>query len=328
MAVNAGGAVLVVGNLTTDLIVHGVEALPAWGREVAGLGHRKTASGQAAYLAFGLRALGLPTQVFGVVGADAEGAAIREQLQACGVDADAIEVSQDAPTAITVALVRADGERAFVSDFACQRLLDASMLERRAPAVENSRALCLVGLFNLPELRPDDVLPLFARAQAAGVPTMLDTGWDPGSWPPATVAATRRLLLHTDIFLPNRDEAEALTGLRDAEAAAQAFAREGPAIVVVKCGVDGAVGLAHGHTERVPAFDVAVTDAVGAGDSFDAAFLWAHLQGSGFRDCLTFASAAAAIHVSRETDRHASVEEVHELLAASAAREHCEAGTA
>ena len=324
----ASAPVWVVGNLTTDLIIHGVDQLPSWGQEVAGSSHRSVAAGQAAYLAFGLRQLDVSVALVGVVGEDVEGDAIRAQLAAAGIDTHAVKRTPLAPTAITVALVRSDGERAFASDFACQRLLDALAIKGHLPHIAGGRALCLVGLFNLPSLHPDDVLPIFERARAGGVPTALDTGWDPAGWPAATVAATRRLLAQTDIFLPNLEEATALTGLDDAREAAIALEADGARIVCVKCAADGAVGRADGQTELVGALPVEVHDAVGAGDSFDAGFMRAHLDGLGLRDCMEFATATAASFVTRSSHRYPTLAEVRAALEGrgSVAAEHPHTG--
>jgi sugar/nucleoside kinase (ribokinase family) len=309
-----GRSVWVVGNLTTDLIIHDVEALPSWGREVAGRGHVSVAAGQAAYLAFGLARLGVAASIVGVVGDDDPGAALCAELAAAGVETGAIETASDAPTAITVALVRPDGERAFVSDFACQHQLDAAFVTRNWPTRGRAHVLCLVGLFNLPALTPASAMPLFARARAEGLLTVLDTGWDPSQWPAPTVARTRELLAQTDVFLPNLEEAEALTGLRDAEAAAIALERDGAGTVVIKCGRDGALGRAKGATERVPALNVVVHDAVGAGDSFDAGFVFATLEGHALRDCMEFATATAAAYISRTTARYPAADEVRDAV--------------
>ncbi len=308
------GRVCVVGNLTTDLIIHQVPALPGWGQETVGAGHASVAAGQAAYLALGLRGLGCETQVVGVVGDDLEGARIRDGLAAGGIDVSSIVTSDDLPTAITVALVRPDGERAFISDLACQRVLDVGVVEQFWPRVAESAAICLVGLFNLPSMTPDGALPFLARARAHGVRTMLDTGWDPGQWQAATIASMGRLLAEVDVFLPNLDEAEALTGLRDPTAAAAALHRHGVGTVVVKCGRDGCVGRTGERVEYAAAFAVEVHDAVGAGDAFDAGFMYAHLEGRDLAECMTFGNAAAALYVSRRTNRHPTANEVRATI--------------
>lgn len=311
---SASGSVCVVGNLTTDLVLHGIAALPHWGQEVQGTTHEARSAGQGANLALALARLGADTRLVGLIGADAEGRAIRDELAAAGVSVEAVEVSRRLPTAMTVALVRPDGERAFASDFACQRELNAQFVERHLDQVRTSRALCLVGTFNLPAFSPAAALDLFVTAHGAGALTVLDTGWDPDGWQPATVAATRALLAHTDVFLPNLDEATALTGLSDPTAAATELARDGAEIVVVKCGAAGATCHQQGQVEQVTARPVISLDAVGAGDCFDAAFVHAHMHGLSLRDSLEFANAAAGLYVSRSSGRHPTVEAIRALL--------------
>jgi sugar/nucleoside kinase (ribokinase family) len=307
--------VSIVGNLTIDLILRGVETLPSWGREVSGDDHRSVASGQAAYLALGLAHLGVASRLVGIVGDDPEGRTIQAELAAAGVTCGAIETTAAAPTAITVAIVRGDGERAFVSDFACQRLFDAELVDRHWASISTARALCLVGLFNLPGLPPNAAARIFARARTAGLKTVLDTGWDSAEWAPETVAGTLRLLAETDVFLPNQEEAEALTGLSDPAEAAAALQRAGADIVVVKCGANGSAGRAGDRTIHIPAHAIEVHDAVGAGDSFDAGFLYAYLEGRNVHECMQFATATAATYVSRSHDRHPNVGDVEQALA-------------
>lgn len=319
MAVNsAGGTVQVVGNLTTDLILRGLDGLPGWGQEVAGSEHVSIAAGQAAYLALGLVQLGRPTRVLGIVGDDAPGTSIRAALEAAGVDVGSVSTSQSRPTALTVALVRRDGERAFVSDFACQQELDVAFVQRSCEALSNVAAVCLVGLFNLPSISPAQLVPAFARARSAGVLTVLDTGWDPNGWARDTVSGTLSLLVETDVFLPNHQEAQALTGLVDPRAAAAALNRAGAGTVVVKCGEHGAVACSASENAAAPAAPVAATDAVGAGDAFNAAFLFDHLRGAHLGASLEFANAAAGLYVSRDQSRHPAEREVQAAMRAQA----------
>jgi sugar/nucleoside kinase (ribokinase family) len=86
----------------------------------------------------------------------------------------------------------------------------------------------------------------------------------------------------TDYFLPNAAEALALTGHHSVEDAAgilaRRMARRGT-FVVVKNGPDG--GLAHNGSKVItaPAVKVDTVDTVGAGDSFDAGWVAAVLNG-------------------------------------------------
>ncbi len=112
-------SVCLVGNFCIDLIIRGVPRMPAWGQEVAGDDYLLVSSGQTTYTAFALRALGDPVSVIGCVGDDPWGRQIRADLEARGVDTAGLETVRGGRTALSVAAVRPDGERAFVSDFAC-----------------------------------------------------------------------------------------------------------------------------------------------------------------------------------------------------------------
>jgi sugar/nucleoside kinase (ribokinase family) len=70
-------------------------------------------------------------------------------------------------------------------------------------------------------------------------------------------------------------------------------------IVVVKCGAAGCVVRDGGEVFRCPAFPLTrpVQDTVGAGDSFQAAFLYFHIRGLPTRLAAVLASANAAATV-------------------------------
>jgi ribokinase len=311
----AARRVCVVGNLNIDLIVRGVAALPVWGQEVAGTSHVAASAGQGGYLAMALGRLGVSVSVVANVGDDLFGRQILGDLAAHGVDASAVEVAAGA-TGITVGIVRPDGERAFVSDFACLNDFDEDLIERHWDRIAAADVVCLVAQFCLPRLTPDVVRRVLRRARAAGKITLLDTGWDPASWPPATVRGMRDLLAEVDLFLPNADEATALTGLADPAAAAAALQAAGPAIVVVKQGAAGSLVRAGGETVALPALPTEARDAVGAGDTFDAGFLFGLLQGWPPATALAFGNAAAAIYVSRLADRFPTTDETRRAAAA------------
>jgi sugar/nucleoside kinase (ribokinase family) len=305
-------SICLIGNFCIDLIIRGVPRMPAWGQEVAGNDHMLVSSGQTTYTAFALRALGSPVSVIGCVGDDAWGAQIRGDLAARGVDTAGLETITGGRTALSVAAVRQDGERAFVSDFACLNSADESVIERGWAQVERAQVACLLGVFSWPGLSLARCAELFCRARQAGKVTMLDTGWDPDGWSPATQDALRGLLAQTTIFMPNREEARAITGSDEPQQAAGRLAALGPELVVVKLGSEGSLALADGRVVRQEAVAVDVVDTVGAGDVFNAGFLHARQGGESLESCMRFAAATAARYIGRRRDRFPSAEEAQE----------------
>ncbi len=310
-----GAGVRVIGNLNTDLLIRGADALPLWGQEVIGREHRFFPSGQAGYLALGLAALGTPVSVVGVVGDDAEGLRIVGALRESGADVDGIDLLSGEQTGLTVALVRADGERAFASSLGCSARLTAGIIRDATRRTPGRGTVALVGLFMTSGVDLDEAREYLASHRRDGGFTVVDTGWDPAGWTAGTLAKVRDLLAEVDLFLPNLDEAEAITGETSPEAAIEALRTLCPGSIVVKCGSDGSVAWHDGAMLRHGAFATRVVDAVGAGDAFDAGLLSALHRGLAMDAALTFAHAAASIYVSRASDRHPTRDEVVRLLA-------------
>jgi len=302
-------SICIVGNLNIDLIIRGVPDLPRWGQEVAGTSHVAASSGQAGYLAMALAQFGVPVSVVANVGADGFGSQILEDLRRYGVGLDGIETTEG-QTGITVGIVRRDGERAFVSDFSSLRAFDESLVLRHWDLVAAADVVCLVGQFCLSQVTPEVALRLLRRARVEGKTTVLDTGWDPAGWPPTTVAGIRTQLGEGDIFLPNLDEARAITGTEQADMAAADLRQQGPTLVVIKCGAEGSY-LSHASgAHALPALPARIYDAVGAGDMFDAGFLYGLWRGWTLQASQVFGSAAATLYIGRLTDRFPTVADV------------------
>lgn len=305
-------SVLVVGNLNVDLMLQGIASAPRWGQEVLAEDHELVTSGQAGYLAMALGALGDRVTVIGTVGDDAWGRQVTADLARLGADTRHVLAAPGGRTGLTVALVRPDGERAFVSDLGASRDLRRHHIDDASDTAGPVGVAAFVGLFNTPGVSFDDMRALLARARARGAATVFDPGWDPDGWSPVTSAAVLDLLHDVEVFLPNQDEAEALTGHRDPEAALATLARHCPGTVVVKCGPNGAVGRCPtGHLVHAPAAAVpAVANAVGAGDAFDAGLIHGLLRDEDLPTAMATASIVAGYYVSRVRHRFATVDDI------------------
>lgn len=302
--------ICVIGNFNIDLIIRNVPHLPVWGQEVMGTDHVQVSSGQTGYLAFALRCLGVPTSVIGNIGQDIYGEQILRDLERYQLDAHGVEITPGAPTGITVAIVRPDGERAFVSNLGSLLAFNEQMALRHWDQTEEAGIVCLVGLFMIPNLDYAAATRLLGRARQAGKLTMLDSGWDPDNWSEKTRRGFSHLLRETSIFLPNLDEALALTGKDTPDAAAVALQELGPSIVVVKCGPQGSHLRVGELSMTLPARDVSVFDAVGAGDVFNSGFLYALRGGLPWQACLAVGNSSASLYISRAENRFPSLDEV------------------
>lgn len=108
-----------------------------------------------------------------------------------------------------------------------------------------------------------------------------------------------------DIVTPNEIEASLLTGIEvqdrcSALQAAKAFQAMGVKDVVITLGDEGAFLLdRHGNSELVPPLKVEVVDTTGAGDAFTGGLVTALSEGKALKTSLRFASATAALCVTK-----------------------------
>ncbi len=172
----------------------------------------------------------------------------------------------------------------------------------------------IVASGSLPEGVPADFYARAATiAQERNQPFVLDTSGE------ALRAAVERGGIH--LAKPSLGEFESLVGrqLRDEasqEAAAVELARSGRVkILAVTLGRDGALLATEHGTLRLPALDVVVKGAVGAGDSFLAAMTLALAHGRSAEDAFAWGVAAGAAAVSHAGTAHPAKEDVIALRA-------------
>jgi fructokinase len=115
--------------------------------------------------------------------------------------------------------------------------------------------------------------------------------------------------------------AEAAGGSDPLEIAAGWVEQYGLALAVVTLGPGGGVAIEPGGAvTRVPGFPTTVVDTVGAGDTFMAGFLEAHVkQGLSLEDSLRRGAAAASIVCSRQGAQPPTAAEVDALIAGARA---------
>jgi sugar/nucleoside kinase (ribokinase family) len=301
----------VIGNVLIDLMMKGVAEMPRWGEEVLATGHSEQLGGQGANLARAAVRLGLSTELMAVVGDDRAGTRICETLAADGIGTGALKVVPGR-TALAIAAVRKDGERAFITDLASSAQLRADDLNQHAEAIIRSRAIALVGTSNLPAIRPAAAAGLLERARTNGVLTVFDPGWG------KDITSGRDLdqvLGVTDVFLPNLDEAEALSGQRDLDATLRALRDRCPGTVIVTCGGEGSATLDGDSLVMVEPLPVDVDNAVGAGDVFAAGVISGLLDDADPVGAMVRGTAAAASYVARSDDRYSALAGWRELAA-------------
>jgi sugar/nucleoside kinase (ribokinase family) len=138
--------------------------------------------------------------------------------------------------------------------------------------LEQAQHLHVASYFLQTDLQPD--LPaLFRRAHSLGLTTSLDTNYDPSEqW-----LGFDELLSATDIFFPNKTEALSMMQTNEVQLAGKQLAGKSK-LVAIKLGVQGAGLYTNSELISIPSIPVNVVDTIGAGDAFDAGFLYGYLN--------------------------------------------------
>lgn len=261
--------VLVAGEINPDLILTG-NVKPEFGQveklvDSAAL----TIGSSSAIFACGAARLGLKVTFIGVCGQDVFGRFMLEEMQKRDVDVQHVILRHDGQTGFSVILNQAP-DRAILTYPGMIPALQASDIPD--DLLGQARHLHVASYFLQTGLQSG--LPgLFQRAHSQGVTTSLDTNYDPsGQW-----LGINKLLEDTNIFLPNQTEALSIVKSQDIEFAARSLAKKAK-IVAVKLGPDGGLACSQGDLVRSPSLQVNTVDTVGAGDSFDAGFIYGFLN--------------------------------------------------
>jgi len=259
---------LVAGEANIDLLMEGITELEL-GTEKLAERMDLVLGGSSSITAFNLASMSASVAFCGVVGDDLFGRFVETSLQSAGVDTTRLRRTSDEKTGLTIWHTRA-GKRAGVTYPGTIALLRAEDVTN----LDQARHLHVGAYFLLKQFH-SGAPALFKHAKHLGVSTSLDCNYDPEElWD----SGIRKVLPYVDFFFPNEDEARQLTAKTNIAAAARQLAEWGNT-VAVKRGSRGALVCREGELFHLPAVKAKVVDTTGAGDSFNAGFLSAHLKG-------------------------------------------------
>ncbi len=283
--------VLCAGILVADIFVPPMPRLPASGELVATNDFLLETGGCAANVATGLARLGVTTSINGVVGQDSFGDFLLQTLTARGIDMTPVRRSSSFGTSKTVVLPVIGDDRRFIHTFGANSDFNENdiVLDNLKPG----DIFYLGGLLIMPALKSEGVARLFAEAKSRGITTVLDVVVPVGD---ATAAWEYlcNILPHTDLFMPNDEEAHALTGEADVEKQAERFLAQGCQTVVITQGAKGTLLATQETSLYADTYPITFVDGSGSGDAFAAGFLTGLVEQWDIRRTLSFASAIGA----------------------------------
>ena len=258
-----------------------------------------TVGSSSAIFACGAARLGLRVAFVGVVGDDPFGRFMLEAMAGRGIDVSACTVDPDRPTGATVVLTSGRDRAILTAMGTIGRSTSTRCRTRMLGRARHLHSSC----FFLQDTSRDRLPAFMAAARARGLTTSFDTNWDPtGRWD----GGVMEMLAACDVFLPNEAEACRIAARDDVEDAARELARIGgrdrpsrrrtdrgrQARLEGRARRSDRTGSLESASRRSPSTPV---DTTGAGDSFDAGFLRAWLDGASIADALRLGAVCGAL---------------------------------
>jgi len=297
--------VVVIGTLTADLFVRSPQPAGGSGADGFTAGNvvytdapaRVVLGGNGGNSAYVMAGLGAPTVLCGAVGRDPLGDTLLGWLRERGVGLDGVARLDRATSTAAIVMTDAASQVVYYHPGATAE----TRLEDVPAAVLDGAGVLLASSYPLlPRMRAGG----FARALAAvhdrGGITALDVGPTMGT--PVTLDEVAPLLPALDYLIANRQELGALAGAgaEDGDAAAARLLAAGARRLVIKRGAGGATLRTAEGAVDAPAFPVPAVVSVGAGDTFNAGFLYGVARRWSPERALRFGNALAALVVTSE----------------------------
>lgn len=280
--------VLVVGELNVDLILDGIEKFPEVGKEVLARKMTLTLGSSSAIFASNISSLGARVAFIGKIGKDKFGEVVLESLQEKNVDISLIKIDELLGTGATV-ILNVDEDRANTTYQGAMNYLTINDISDTD--LSKARHLHFSSYFLQPGMW-GSLGELFRKAKKLGLTTSFDMQWDPQETWNLDIAD---VLPDVDVFLPNEKELMFLTGKNNIDKAIEMI-KNYTKILVVKRGNKGSFVHYQNQLTNLPPFlNNQVVDAIGAGDSFNAGFIFQFINGRNIAECQKFGNLTGAV---------------------------------
>ena len=284
---------VVFGSVNVDHVVQ-VPSFPRPGETLLGRNYQVIPGGKGANQALAARRLGADVGFIASMGDDATGQQMFESFRAAGIDVANVHIQLQTPTGVAMIQVADNGENSICLSGEANDALSAELIAPNLASIEQADAL----LTQL-ETPLDGITKAIHVAKAQATLVVLN--------PAPARPLSDALLSCVDIITPNETEAELITGIAvsddlSAQLAANVLHDKGIATVLITLGAKGVWLSTQGkqaHSELVAGFRVEARDTTAAGDTFNAGFVTAILEGQALLEAIQFAHAAAAISVTR-----------------------------
>jgi ribokinase len=282
--------IVVVGSCNTDMVIK-ADRLPVPGETILGGTFFMNPGGKGANQAVAASRMGGNVTLISKTGNDVFGKQSVMLYTAENIKTDYIYSDSRHPSGVALITVDSQGENCIVVASGANAYLNPSDIDKASTEIENSD-LVLMQL----EIPVETVEYVAEMATKKGIKVILN--------PAPARALSNSLLKNLYIIIPNRNEAEILSGIKvsdidSAKQAADIISAKGVDIVVITLGSQGALIKEYSEYHFVEAYKVDALDTTAAGDTFCGSVCVGLSEGRSILDSVKLAARAAAITVTR-----------------------------
>lgn len=284
------GRITVIGSANTDLIIF-ADKIPVIGETIIGNEFYMMEGGKGANQAVAIKRLGGAVDFLCCVGDDLYGKNKFKSFEAEGFNLDYIKMIEKTHTGIAMITVDREAHNSIVVAPGANSKLSCFIIDSADPFSSETEYL----LLQL-EIPLKSVEYAIAKAKKKGIKVILNAA-------PAQQLGSH-LLTMLDILIVNETEASILTeielnGLQSIEKMGKKLMDKGVETVIITLGVKGTYVFTPEEQFHVPAYTVEAVDTTAAGDTFCGALTYSLCDGKSMNEAIQFASAAAAVSVTR-----------------------------
>lgn len=279
--------ILVIGSINMDLVIK-TKRVPQMGETITGSGFMTTCGGKGGNQAVAAARMGANVAMIGAVGSgDSNGERLLNNFKENGVNTDGISVV-DGPSGIAVITV-CKGNNCIILDEGANGKVTPEMIDRNIDKLEWCDTILLQ--FEIPI---ETVLYAAKLGKKLGKAVIIN--------PAPMKEIPEELMRCCDLFVPNRTEAEIITGMKittkhEAETAVKLIRAMGAESVVITMGGHGAIMGIRDKIRGQGIYRTNVVDTTAAGDTFVAGL--AVRLADGIAAACDFAARASALTVSK-----------------------------
>lgn len=291
-----------IGPLNIDLLIWGAgppnwESIPSWDGPAE---MKLTAAGSVGYTVNNMAKLGIDVLVTSCVPADPLGDFIISVLKSTGVNCEMVQQIPDTLTGIAAyMLLFGNRKRPLAYRMPTHQAWPQSFSPEEKDHFLDARLIHNGGYLHFTTVWHGFTRDLFKEARARGLMTTMDPQFPLFAMASPWMTALEDVLPYIQYLFCDEHEAHMLTKEPDLPRAASILLEAGPETVIIKQGADGSTvhrkdGKHHQEAIRLGE----LVDSIGAGDTYDAAFILGLLEGWPLEKCALFASIAAGFTVT------------------------------